>query len=165
MLRRYRTEWGETVVVDDFDASGPDGPMPPLTVGRVLGRGVKLQCPVCGGRGLFSRWFAMVEHCPTCGFRFHRVEGHWIGSLGMNTIVSFGALLLAVIVGVAVTMPDPPAGTLIAVTVAVAAITPIVFFPWSRTLWSAIDLLMRPLEPDDDVDPRWWPAASPRHRR
>lgn len=144
----------------------PDGPdrMPPLTVGRTLRRALALQCPVCGGRGLFSRWFSMVEHCPTCGFRFHRVEGHWIGSLGMNTIVSFAALLLSVVIGIALTMPDPPAGTLIAVSVGVAAVVPVLFFPWSRTLWSATDLLMRPLEPDDEVDARYWPAPTPRQR-
>jgi len=28
-------------------------------------------------------------------------------------------------------------------------------------LWSAIDLMMRPLGPDDEVDPRYWPAARP----
>jgi uncharacterized protein (DUF983 family) len=139
--------------------------MPPLTTGRVLSRAVALRCPVCGGGGLFRRWFLMAEHCPTCGFRFHRVEGHWIGSLGMNTIVSFGALLLTVVIGFAVTMPDPPLVTLVVLSMGVAAVTPVVFFPLSRTLWSAIDLLMRPLEPDDEVDARWWPAPKPRPRR
>lgn len=138
--------------------------MPPLTTGRTLGRALALRCPVCGGGGLFRRWFTMADHCPTCGFRFHRVEGHWIGSLGMNTIVSFGALLVSVVVGFLITYPDPPVLPLMAVAVGVAALTPVAFFPWSRTLWSAIDLLMRPLEPDDEVDARWWPAAKPKKR-
>ena len=43
--------------------------------------------------------------------------------------------------------------------VATALIVPLAFFPVSKTLWSAIDLAMRPLEPDDDVDPRWIPPA------
>jgi hypothetical protein len=30
----------------------------------------------------------------------------------------------------------------------------------SKTLWSAIDLAMRPLEPEDDVDPRWIPEST-----
>jgi hypothetical protein len=37
--------------------------------------------------------------------------------------------------------------------VAVAVVVPLAFYPVSKTLWSAIDLAMRPLEPDDDVDP------------
>jgi hypothetical protein len=38
---------------------------------------------------------------------------------------------------------------------AVGGLTPLLFFGSSQTLWSAIDLAMRPLEPDDDVDPRY----------
>ena len=126
-------------------------------------RGLALKCPVCGGGGLFPRWFHMVGNCPTCGFRFHRVEGHWVGSLGINTVLSFGALLLSVVIGFLVTYPDPPVTTLVIVSVTVAALTPLLLFPWSRTLWAAMDLLMRPLEPDDEVDARWWP--SPKRRR
>ena len=42
-----------------------------------------------------------------------------------------------------------------------ACLTPILFFGSSHTLWSAIDLAMRPLEPSDDVDPRWIPPPAP----
>jgi uncharacterized protein (DUF983 family) len=164
---------GETGSVDDnrTDDWGeePDEQvhprMPPLTVARVMVRAVKLQCPVCGSGGVFNRRLVMTERCRQCGFRFHRVEGHWIGSLGMNTIVSFGVLLVAVVVGIVVTMPDPPTLVLAGLAVGVAVVVPVVFFPWSRTLWSAIDLLMRPLEPDDEVDARWWPSPTPRQRR
>ena len=41
-------------------------------------------------------------------------------------------------------------------------VVPLAFYPTSKTLWSAIDLAMRPLEPDDDVDPRYIPGS--RHR-
>jgi uncharacterized protein (DUF983 family) len=135
----------------------------PLTVPRLLGRGMRLRCPVCGGGGLFRRWFVLQERCPRCNFPLaERIEGHWLGSLGMNTIVSFGALFLATVVGVAVTYPDVDVRPLAAITVTVAVVVPLVFFPFSKTLWSAIDLAMRPLEPDDDVDPRWIPPPKSR---
>lgn len=146
-------------MVSDIEAQ------PPHTVARVLLRALALRCTVCGGGGIFRGPFKMVDNCPTCGFRFQRVHGHWIGSLGMNTIVSFGALLVTVVAGFILTQPDPPVGLLVAIAVGVAAVFPLVFFPWSRTLWSAIDLLMRPLDPDDEVDPRWWPAARRPQRR
>jgi hypothetical protein len=38
--------------------------------------------------------------------------------------------------------------------VIIAVAGPLVFFPASRTLWTAIDLLMRPLRPGE-VDPRF----------
>lgn len=145
------------------DPADPDR-MPPLTPGRLFGRALLLKCPVCGGGRLFRRWFSQAERCPTCGFKFNRIEGHWIGSLGMNTILSFGTLLITVVVGFALTTPDPPALLLVVIAMAVAGIVPMIFFPWSRLLWSAVDLWMRPLEPSDEVDPRYWPAPRPAKR-
>ncbi|HZM41533.1 MAG TPA: hypothetical protein VFB94_20590, partial [Acidimicrobiales bacterium] len=71
----------------------------PLTIPLLLRRGLALRCPLCGSGGLFRHWFTIVERCPRCGFRLERIEGHWLGALGMNTTVSFAAVLVAVIVG------------------------------------------------------------------
>lgn len=136
----------------------------PLTVPRLLARGVTKRCPVCGGGDLFSGWFTMRDRCPRCHFPLERVEGHWMGSLGMNTIVSFGALFVTVVVGFVVTYPDTPLVPLMAVVAAVGVLVPLLFFPFSKTLWSAIDLAMRPLEPADDVDPAYLPPARHRER-
>jgi len=143
------------------------GRLAPLTVPRLLGRGLTRRCPVCGASGLFQRWFTIRERCPRCDFPLEqRIEGHWMGALGMNTIVSFGALFVTMTAGLIITYPDIAVGPLIAVTVTVAVVVPLVFYPFSKTLWSAVDLAMRPLEPDDDVDPRWIPPpAHPRPHR
>jgi uncharacterized protein (DUF983 family) len=132
----------------------------PLTVPLLLRRGLARRCPLCGGGGLFRRWFTVVDRCPRCGFRLERIEGHWIGALGMNTIVTLVAVLVAVVVGFLLTYPDGSIAVALAVIVGTAILVPLAFFPVSKTLWSAIDLAMRPLEPDDDVDPRWIPPAS-----
>jgi len=137
---------------------------PPLEARLVLGRALRRRCPVCGSGGIFRRWWAMRERCPQCGFRFERIAGHWVGSLGINTIVSFGILLGVLSVGFAITYPEPPVAPLVVIGVVIAVAVPLGFFPWSKTLWGAIDLLMRPLGPDDEVDPRWWPAARRRAR-
>ena len=104
--------------------------------------------------------FTMADRCPRCGLRLERIEGHWLGALGMNTIVTLGAVLVAMIGGFLLTYPDGPLAAAVVVIVATAVVVPLAFFPVSKTLWSAIDLAMRPLEPDDDVDPRWIPPAS-----
>jgi uncharacterized protein (DUF983 family) len=132
----------------------------PLTLPLLLRRGFTVRCPLCGGRGLFRRWFAMVDRCPRCGLRTERIEGHWLRSLGMNTIVSFTAVVVAMVVGFLLAYPDGSLTAAVVFVVATAVIVPIAFFPVSKTLWSAIDLAMRPLEPDDDVDPRWIPPVS-----
>ena len=64
-------------------------------------------CPACGGRGIFHRWFTMAERCPTCDLLFERVEGHWIGSLGTNTTVTFGLMLIVVLSVSLIAYPDP----------------------------------------------------------
>jgi uncharacterized protein (DUF983 family) len=116
---------------------------------RMFTRGLTKRCPVCGSGHLFRRWFWMVERCPRCGLRFQRIEGHWTGDLGINTIVSFTALFLTLITGIAVTYPDVPAVPLFGAAVGVALLVPVVFLPFSKTIWVALDLMMRPLEPGE----------------
>jgi uncharacterized protein (DUF983 family) len=147
--------------VSEPDLDGDPHP-PPLTVGRLLRRGLALRCPLCGGGGLFRRWFTMVDRCPRCSFPLERIEGHWLGALGMNTIVSLTAVLVVLIGGFALTYPDGSTVLALAAIVGTAIVVPLAFFPFSKTLWSAIDLAMRPLEPEDDVDPRWIPP-TPHH--
>lgn len=143
-----------------MDASEEREPAQPLTLSRLLWRGATRRCPLCGQGGLFRRWVDMQPRCPRCNFSLDRVEGHWMGSMGLNIIVTFAALLLTLVIGIALTQPRIPAVPLIAAGAVVSIVVPVVFFPVSRTLWSAIDLAMRPLEPDDDVDPRWIPPPQ-----
>ena len=120
----------------------------------ILLRGLFGACPVCGGRRLFDRWFTMKERCPTCSFYFERVDGHWIGAIGVNTVCTMGLMLIVLAGATFSFFPDsPPIWPLLAAEVIIAALGPIVFFQSSRTLWSAMDLLMRPLKPGE-VDPR-----------
>lgn len=131
----------------------------PLTVGRLFGRALLRHCPVCGGKGIFRRWLQMADNCPTCGFRFERIEGHWLGSLAVNTVINAFLVILVLVVGFALTFDDPSIPLLLTLTVGVAILGPLVLFPYTRTLWTAFDLLARPLTPDDEVDPRYLPPA------
>src|SRR3954451_6935087 len=110
----------------------------------MLWRGATRRCAYCGHGHLFRRWFSVVDRCPNCGFRFERVEGHWIGAIGMNTIVAFGLMLVSIVVGILVTYPDVPFLPLAGTAVAIALFVPVVFYPFSRTLWTAVDLWMTP---------------------
>ncbi len=116
---------------------------------RMLGRGLLGRCPICGQRRLFRLWFSLAERCPRCHLRFERIEGHWLGALGLNTIVSFAILFVVVVAGLVLSHPDYRMAPLIAAAVGTAVIVPLVFFPSSKTLWTAIDLCMRPLEPGE----------------
>lgn len=155
------------------DRAVPDPPTSRATPSprRMIARGLLRRCAVCGGGHLFRRWFHLVERCPRCDLRFERIEGHWTGDLGINTIVSFGSLLLALVVGFLVTWPDVPGLALFGVALAIAVLVPLAFYPFSKTIWLALDLLMRPLEPGearppfgppDRADPAGSGPAEPR---
>jgi uncharacterized protein (DUF983 family) len=116
---------------------------------RVLARGLARRCPVCGQGGLFTRWFTLVERCPRCAFRFERIEGHWIGALGLNTIVSFSVLFVVVVAGLVLSHPDFAMVPLVSAATVTAVVVPLMFYPSSKTMWTAIDVLMRPLEPGE----------------
>ena len=132
----------------------------PLTPGRVVLRGLRRRCPLCGERGIFESWFRQRDRCPTCNYPTTRVPDQWIGAYGLNMIVTFTALVGAIAVGFAVTYPDPPITTLLVACLTVAVVLPTVFQPISKSLWSAIDMAMRPPEPTDDVDPRHLPPTG-----
>lgn len=121
----------------------------------MLLRGLFGRCPVCGGRHIFRRWFTMVERCPTCSLHYERVDGHWIGAIGVNTVCVMGLMLIVLAGTTFAFFPDPPpTAPLLIAEVVIAVLGPLVFFPASRTVWSAIDLMMRPLLPGE-VDPRF----------
>ena len=131
---------------------------------RLLLRGLLCRCPLCGERRPFDTWFRVKERCPRCNFPLRRVEGTEVGALGMNTVVTFGAVLVTVVGGLVVTYPDTPVVPLVVVCAAVAVLLPIWFYPRSWTVWAAIDLAMRPIEAGDRVHPDWVPDRRGRRR-
>lgn len=119
----------------------------------LLRRGLRRNCPVCGHGGLFRHWVSMVEVCPGCGLNFRREPGQWLGSWFLNVCVVQAVVILILAVGVGITWPDPPIVAIGSLTAICALVVPVVFFPYSRTIWVAIDLAMTPLGFDDGVAP------------
>lgn len=124
-----------------------------LPAGTLLRRGAMRRCAVCGTGRLFHRWFAMVPACPGCGFVFRRSPGHWLGSWFLNVLVVQSVLVVGISVLVAATWPTRLSPSSIAGIVLIALVVPAAAFPFTRTLWTAIDLVMRPLEFDEGVPP------------
>lgn len=120
-----------------------------MILGKLLWRGFTKRCPVCGKGKLFHRWFTMLERCPRCNLRFERIEGHLTGALGINTVISIIVVIGVGILGGIVTWPELPLAPLVTTITTVAALFPIFFYPFSKTVWTAIDLRMRPPEPGE----------------
>ncbi len=80
-------------------------------------------------------------------------DGQWLGSWFLNICLGQAAIVLVLVVGVAATYPTPPMLALGVAGVAAAVLVPLAFFPFSRTLWTAIDLMLEPLDLDEGVAP------------
>ncbi len=102
-------------------------------------RAMSRRCPRCGGKGIFTGWFAMEPECPGCGLRFEREEGYWTGAVALNLIVTEGLFIVLLVLGIVLTWPDVPWGVILAVSIGVNIVVPIVFQPFSRTLWVALE--------------------------
>ena len=121
----------------------PTGGFRRLTV--LLGRALRRRCPYCGSGGIFDGWFSLRERCPTCGAVFEREDGYFLGAYGINLLFALfvglgGALLL--IFGTP--LRDAALIWQEAVAVLLAVVLPILVFPYSRTLWMALDLQVDP---------------------
>ena len=78
----------------------------------------------------------------------------------MNMIVTLGACLVVMVVGFITTSPDIAAGPITIASIATALVVSTLFAPASSTLWAAVDLAMRPLEPVDEAEALTWVAAQ-----
>ena len=59
------------------------------------------------------------------------------------------ALTLALLLALLATWPDPPWTPILFGGGALMVLMPIAFYPLSKTLWLAVDLVFRPAQPDD----------------
>jgi ABC-type proline/glycine betaine transport system permease subunit len=65
----------------------------------------------------------------------------------MNTIVTFGALTIFMVVGFIMTVPDVPVFGFVVGLMAIGIVLPILIYPFTYTMWLALDLTVHP--PDD----------------
>jgi len=121
----------------------------------MIGRGLLKRCAMCGGGDLYAGWFRMRERCPTCGYLFEREEGFFLGSYVVNLGVTEGLLIVGGIIPCIIFLSANPEASVIPILIvalALAVVGPIVFYPFSRTLWAAIDLIIRPSEAKEPRD-------------
>ena len=124
---------------------------------RMVLRAAAKRCASCGETRLFTGWFRMAPTCPRCGYRFEREEGFFLGAYVMNLVIAQGLVVLLAIVPAIVLLAGDPDASLLPVFaggVAGAVLAPLVFYPFSKTLWVAIELIMRPVDAVEPADAR-----------
>lgn len=110
---------------------------------RLLARGITRRCARCGSGRLFRRWLLMVDDCPRCGYHFEREAGFFLGALVVNIALTELSIVALLVIGFALTLPDPPLWTLSGIGMALGLLVPIVSYPFTKTTWTAIDMIMR----------------------
>lgn len=120
--------------------------------GAILGRGLTRRCARCGSGKLFRRWVTMVPDCPRCGLHFERESGYWAGALAINFVCTGGLMIVLLIALLIATIPEVPVAPILAVLVPIALIGPVVGYPFSKTLWLAIDqAFLQRMDPNEQV--------------
>jgi len=126
------------------DASSPTEPGALVALGRGLAR----RCPRCGSRGLFEGWFTIRDGCPRCGLRLQREEGGFLGAMTVNYAVTAAAWLVVFVTWLALDLPEVHVAALTLVSLAIAGLVPLLFFPFAKTIWAAVDHLVYRSSPE-----------------
>jgi uncharacterized protein (DUF983 family) len=109
---------------------------------KLLARGLLARCPACGSGKLFSRAFKLKPRCPRCRWDFDREPGWWIGAMVMNIGAAIALFGLYFPLSLIITWPDVPWTLIAVVGCLLMALFPIAFYPISKTLWLAMDVLL-----------------------
>jgi hypothetical protein len=123
----------------------------------MLGRALLKRCPICGAGRLFTGWFRMKERCPGCGYLFEREEGFFLGAYVINLAIAQAMVILLAVIPLIVRLagdPDASIAPFLAGGVIGAVVGPMVFYPWSKTIWTAFDLMLRQVHMTEPADRR-----------
>lgn len=126
----------------------------------LLIRGLLLRCPYCGSGGIVRPPFWIHTCCPRCGYRFAPEDGYFLGGYAINLVVveiiAVAAIVIVLLRSNLSLLEQEVIG------IGAAILLPILFFPWSRTLWMALDLTVQGdayLQRERPTDPS--PAEPP----
>lgn len=119
-----------------------------------LVRGFTLRCARCGSGRLFHHYLKMVPDCPRCDLHFEREQGFWAGALAIN-IMCVGGLMAVLLFGGLLLIDPIPAVPLAVVCVTIAVLGPIIWYPFSKTIWVAVDrAFLQTLDRSSTLDER-----------
>lgn len=112
----------------------------------MVGRGLVLHCPNCGGGHVLKNWFHLRERCPTCGILLERGEegDYYIGGMMLNIAICFIIFALGFWGVLIATYPSVPWDYLEYGLAAAMIVLPIALYPVSRVTWLGADLALRP---------------------
>lgn len=135
-----------------------------MSAGTVVVRGMRKRCGRCGARRIFASYFRLRDRCPRCGYRFVREPGAFTGAMLMNITATFVLMFVTLVAPVLWRgisgRNDVPWWPFVLGALGWAVLVPILFYPVACSLWAAIDLAMRPLDVEEQLDASLHAAES-----
>jgi uncharacterized protein (DUF983 family) len=122
------------------EMSSPATPSAATLIRRALTR----RCPVCGRGAIFHSHFQMNRECPSCHVIFWKDPGESLGAMYVDYAVATVAFLIAwLILDFTTHLSDP---VQVAIVGAIAVVSILVFYPFSRSIWTLLVYLSGGIE-------------------
>jgi hypothetical protein len=92
----------------------------------------------------------MKKTCPVCQLILDRGEpDYFLGGYTVNFVAAELIIVLGGALSILLTWPDVPWTLITWALVVLMILAPIVFYPFAKTLWLGLDLVIRPLRLGD----------------
>jgi uncharacterized protein (DUF983 family) len=138
------------------------------SIGRaliVMARAFAGRCPHCGGGWVLSGFNTVRDRCAGCGLRFCRSDDDYFsGAMFCGLMIGETLAVLGIAAVLFLTWPNVPWNRLQYGGTAVLLLVLIAVFPLSKVVWLGVDVLVRPVSPDElrDATPIRIPRQAPR---
>jgi uncharacterized protein (DUF983 family) len=110
----------------------------------LLMRALRRRCPICGQGAMFRTHFRINPTCPVCNVTFWRDRGEGLGAMYLDWAAAMVAFLSLWAVLAWLTSLSELAQFFILSTAAITSV--LVFYPWSRCLWTVLVYLSGGIE-------------------
>ena len=126
-------------------------PSPTIAL-QLFSRVARLRCPHCGDGPVMTAKGSILPRCPSCNFRFERSdESYFSGAMFFGLLMGEAILGLSILIICLVMSPVPWDFLQWAAPIGVLGVM-IVVIPVSRVVWLAVDILVRPVRPEELMD-------------
>ena len=97
---------------------------------------------MCGHSQIWKGWFSLHDECPKCHYVFLRESGYFLGAYALNLIIAEFITMIVLTYLLIGTGWEWWQIELVVLPLAVGL--PLLFFPYARGLWMALDLAFHP---------------------
>jgi uncharacterized protein (DUF983 family) len=119
---------------------------------RLFKRVLSLHCPNCGD-GRVLNWSGSVQkRCTVCNFRFERSdENYFSGAMFFGLLIGEFIFAVTLLIWCVSVWPNVPWDTMTWAIPLGMLVVMMFLIPLSRVIWLAIDILVRPVQPEELV--------------